>query len=229
MKIKAMVVALSVASAFAAAVPAHAQLGGLSALGGKSETKSEAKGDLDSQVKSFGEQSNKTYKLTYFSLMAMKAAYASTEEMAKIKEQVAAFKKTTDPKEQQAQVNEALKTNGAKLTELASSKDAEEQTKNLSAEKKKQLLAGVSSFTIAALGAGNLGKTGADIVKSVSSNPMNAGKVMPVKDALPVLSEAVSMSTNVIPALVKVMKGANLSVPSVQVDTKPADVESMFM
>lgn len=224
MKIKTLVMALSITGVLAVSAPASAQFGGLgSALGGG---KSEAKGDIDGQVKSFMEQSGTTYKLVYNSLKAVEAAYATAEKAAKIQEEVAAFNKSTDPKEQQAKAAEALKTDGALVAELAQSKTAQEDTKNLSKDKQKLLMAGVSNFTIAALGAGNLGKTGGDIVKSVSSNPMSMGKVMPVKDALPILADTVSVSGKLLPALLKVMKGANLSVPEVKAESKPADLSA---
>ncbi len=222
MKLKTLIVALSVTGALAAALPASAQFGGLgAALGGG---KSEAKGDIDGQVKSFSAQSGTTYGLVFNALKAVEAAYASDEQMAKIKDEVSAFNKSTDPKEQQSKAADALKSDGALLAELTQSKDAQEKTKNLSKDKQKLLLAGVSNFGIAALGAGTLGKTGADIVKSASSNPMSIGKIMPVKDALPILADTVSVSAKVLPALLKVMKGANLSVPEAKVDSKPAEL-----
>ncbi len=224
MKLKTIFVALFVAGALASVGPASAQFGGLGAAvgGGKSDSKV----DIDGQVKSFTTQSSATYAQVFNALKAVEAAYASDEQMAKIKEQVTNFNKSTDPGERQSMVASTVKSSGASLAELTQGADAQEKTKKLSKDKQKLLLAGVSNFGIAALGAGNLGKTGADIIKSASSNPMSIGKVLPVKDALPILADTVSVSAKVLPALLKVMKGANMSVPETKVDSKPAELDA---
>ena len=222
MKLKTLVVALLVTGTLTSVGPASAQFGGLGAALGVG--KSASNGDIDGQVKSFTAQSGTTYGLVFNSLKAVEAAYASDEKMAQIKEEVAKFNKSTDPGEQQSIAAKTLKSDGAVLAELTQSADAQEKTKNLSKDKQKLLLAGVSNFGIAALGAANLSKTGADIIKSATGNPMNLTKILPVKDSLPILADTVSVSAKVLPALLKVMKGANLSVPEAKADSKPVEL-----
>lgn len=204
-------------------VPAMAQFGGLGALSGAA--KGGDAGDVDGQVKGFVQKSNDINGLVFTSLKTINAAYASDEEAAKIAEEVKAFNASTDPKERAAKVAEAQKTEGAKLAELTKSADAQEKTKNLSKEKQQRVLASVSNFMVAALRAAELSKSGQSIVQSVSANPMSIGKVLPVKDALPILADAAKTSADVIPGFIKVLQGANLKVAKVDANTKVEDTK----
>ena len=138
-------------------------------------------GDIDSQVKDFNSKSNEINGLVFISLKSIMAAYATDEEAAKIAEQVKAYNSNTNPKEQQAQVKASIQTDGAAIEKLAQSKEATEQTKNLSKAKQTQVLNGLGNFTIAALRAVKLSETGQGLIQSVSSNPMSIGKVLSVK------------------------------------------------
>jgi hypothetical protein len=70
-----------------------------------------------------------------------------------------------------------------------------------------------------------LTQDGQAIVSSVGSDPMNITKVIPVKDALPILADAASTSTKVMSSFTKVLKGANVQVAPVTAESKPAEVK----
>lgn len=207
--------ALSASSAFA-------QFGG---LGGMVKGGGGGGGDVEGQVKGFMEKSTEINKLVFTSLKAINAAYATDEEAQKIAEEIKAFNAITDPKESAAKVAEAQKTESAKLEELTKSKDAVDKTKKLSKDKQKQVANSVGNFLIAALRAAELTKSGQSIVQGVASNPMSIGKVAPVKDALPILADAASTSTKVIPSFIKVLQGANVAAPKVTAESKPQEVK----
>ena len=206
-------------------VPAQAQFGGLGALTGAAKGGADAGGDVEGQVKGFIQKSNDINALIFTSLKTINAAYASDEEAAKIAEEIKAFNASTDPKERAAKVAEAQKTESAKLAELSKSADAQEKTKQLSKEKQQRVVASTANFLVAALRAAELSKSGQAIVQSVSANPMNIGKVIPVKDALPILVDAAKTSADVIPGFVKVLQGANLKVAKVDANTKVEEVK----
>lgn len=201
------------------ALPAMAQFGGLGALAGAAKGGGDA-GDVEGQVKAFIQKSNDINGLIFVSLKTINAAYASDEEAAKIAAEVKAFNASTDPKERAAKVAEAQKTDSAKLAELSKSADAQEKTKQLSKEKQQRVVASVGNFLIAALKAAELSKSGQTIVQSVAANPLSIGKVLPVKDALPILADAAKTSVDVIPGFIKVLQGANLQVAKVDASTK---------
>ena len=201
-------------------LPAQAQLGGLGGmLGGGSS--GGGGGDIDSRVKTFVEGSAQINNLVVTSLSAINAAYATDTEAAEIRAKNDAFAKATDPKEKEALAAEIVKTQSAKLEELTKSADAVERTKKLDANKRKQVLDSLVNFGIGALQAATLSDTGKSIVSSVGANPMNITKVAPVKDALPLLANAISTSTKVIPGYYKVLRGANIEPPKVTAETKP--------
>jgi len=201
---------LGVASLNAAAfdLPKVPSAGG----GGSSES-----GDVDAKVKAFTDRSVVTNKLVGLSLLSIERAYATDEERAGLTEKMKALNSATDPKEINAQVTEIQKTDGAKVEELAKAKDAEEKTKKLDAKKQKEVAVGVSNFILAGLQAVKLTQDG--------SNPMNITKVIPVKDALPILADAASTSTKVMSGFTKVLKGANVQVAPVTAESKPAEVK----
>jgi len=204
---------------------AYAQFGGLGGLTKGVTGGGDGGGDIEGQVKSFMDKSGEINRLVFTSLKAINAAYATDEEAKKIAEDVKAFNAITDPKEQAAKVAEAQKTETAKLEELTKSKDAVEKTKKLDSAKQKQVANSVGNFLIAALRAAELSKSGQSIVQGVSSNPMNIGKVVPVKDALPILADAASTSTKVLPGYIKILQGANVSAPKVTAESKPQEVK----
>lgn len=203
-------------------LPASAQFGGLS-LGGKSNDKAADAGDIEGKVKDFNGKSLEISRLTYVSMKAIEAAYASTEEAAKIAEQVKAFNSSTDAKEQQAKAAEVLKSDAAKIEEMTKSKDAAERTKNLSKDKQKQLLSGVVMFAIAGKRAADVAKVGSSIIQGAGSNPMNLSKILPVKDGVSFLGSAGSATAKILPGLLDVLKGANLQVPAVTAESKVVD------
>jgi hypothetical protein len=55
-------------------------------------------------------------------------------------------------------------------------------------------------------------------------NPMNLQKIVPVKDALPLLGKVAGDAGSFFVGVAKLAKGANISVPSVKADTKPAEI-----
>jgi hypothetical protein len=202
--------------------PAFAQFGGL--VGGLLNMGSGG-GGIDGQVKGFIDKSNEINGLVFTSLMAINAAYATDADAQKIAEEVKAFNAMTDPKEKAAKVAEAQKTESAKLEELTKSNDAVEKTKKLSKDKQTQVANSVGNFSIAALRALELTNSGRSIVQSVSSNPLNIAKVGPVTDALPILANAISTSTQVLPGFIKILQGANVAAPKVTAESKPQEVK----
>jgi hypothetical protein len=52
---------------------------------------------------------------------------------------------------------------------------------------------------------------------------MNITRVIPVKDALPLLGKVVSDAGSTIATFVKVAQGADISVPQAKADSKPSE------
>jgi len=216
---------LVVAAAAASATPAFAQFGGLGGmLGGKS---SGGGGDVDSQVKAFLDKSIKIEVTVNKALLAITAAYSSDEDRAKKEEVLKSLGKQTDPKEAGAKFQEAYTSSEAETKKLAESNDLAEQTKKLSAKKQEQVAKGVVNFLLGALQAKDVVPMGQSVMQSVSSNPMAITKVIPIKDAVPRLTSAMSLAATTIPKFVNVLRGANIKVPEVSGTTKEESLDSL--
>jgi hypothetical protein len=190
------------------ALPAAAQLGGL--LGGAKPAA--ASGNIDQDVKSFLDKSGAIEGTLLTASSAIADAYASEEERAKMASIRDAVGKATDPKEAAAKRAEGIQTAQAIAKRNAGAEDLNAKTNALSDNKKQLLAKGVALFLSGALQAKDLVPSGQGVVSSVSGNPMAIGKVMPVKDALPRLSNAVSFAAESTPKLIKALQGAKVKV-----------------
>ena len=214
---------LVVAVSAALSSPAFAQFGGLlgfmSGGGG---------GDVAGQVKAFLEKSIKIEMTLNKSLLAITAAYAKDEDRAKKQALFNDLGKQTDPKEAGAKFQEAYSSNEAEAKKLTESKELDEQTKKLTVERQQQVAKGVVNFLVGALQAKlELIPVGQGIVQGVGLNPFAIVEVVPLKDALPRLGNAVSLAATTIPKFISVLRGANIKVPDVGADTKEEPMEAI--
>jgi hypothetical protein len=216
---------LVVAAAAYSAIPAFAQFGGLGGLVGKSGGSSG--GDVDGQVRAFLDKSIRIETTLNKSLLAITAAYAKDEERAKKQEVFNDLGKQTDPKEAGAKFQAAYTSNEAEVKKLSQSNDLAEQTEKLSAEKQQQVMKGVVNFLLGSLQAKDVVPMGQSIMQSVGANPLAIGKVVPVKDAVPRLTGAITLAGTTIPQFVKVLRGAKVSVPDVTGSSKEEKIESI--
>lgn len=204
---------------------ANAQLGGLGSLLGGSGDK--ASGNIDTDVKSFLDKSITIERTLNSAALAIVAAYANETDRAKMQGSLDEMKKTTDPKEAGAKFQAVSESTSAEMKKLTAGSDLTTQTQNLSEAKKKQIAIGVGNFLFGALQAKDLVPSGQSVMKGVSSNPMNVTKVIPVKDALPRLANAISLAADTIPQFVKVLQGANIKIPEVSSSSKTESIDSI--
>lgn len=204
---------------------ANAQFGSLGGLLGGSGDK--ASGNIDTDVKSFLDKSISIERTLNSAALAIVAAYANETDRAKMQGSLDEMKKTTDPKEAGAKFQAVSESTSAEMKKLTASADLNTQTQNLSESKKKQIAIGVGNFLFGALQAKDLVPSGQSVIKGASSNPMNITKVLPVKDALPRLANAMSLAADTIPQFVKVLQGANIKVPEVSSSSKTESFDSI--
>jgi hypothetical protein len=217
---------LVVGMGLVATTPVYAQFGGLGGLvGGKSG--GGGGGDVDGQVKGFLDKSINIETTLNKALLAIVAAYSKDEDRAKYQARFQELGKQTDPKEAGAKFQETYQSSEADAKKLASTADLELQTKQLTAEKQQQVSKGVVNFLLGALQAKDVIPMGQNIMQSVSANPMALPKVLPIKDAVPRLTNAISLAASTMPQFVKVLRGANIKVADVTASTKEEKIESI--
>lgn len=222
---KALRPILIVAACVFTAGTAHAQFGGLSKIaGGGSSSAAGSGGDITADVNSFLTKSSSISAMTARSVTAINAAFSSEEEIAKKRAALAEADKLTDPKEKDAKMAAIYESEAAEGKRKLESGEMEKRIGSLDEEKKKQIGAALLNFGIGALQATDLSKAGQNMMQKASGNPMNISKLVPVKNALPLLGKVVSDAGGLIAGVMKLAKGANIAVPAVTVTSKQADV-----
>ena len=184
-------------------------------------------GNIDADVADFVAKTAEMRDIAYTSMTTIVAAYADETQLAKMKAEDEELNKKTDAKENGAAKTALIKTREAQLAELQKQKDIGDKTKALSAEKQQKVAKGLFSFAIAALNAPVLMDKGQKIVSGVSLTSI--GKVLPVKDALPMLADFVKYGSGTISGFVKIVKGANIEVKTPAADSKAeSNTKDMF-
>ncbi len=201
---------------------ANAQFGGLPGLGGGS--KSSGGGDIGAQVDDFIKRSATLADVVGRALAAINGAFESETELANKRAELKAIDETTDPKEKQARMAKFYESERAKAASLAKSSDLKDKVKGLDAQKQKLIGQALFNFAIGLLQASPLVKSGQDMLKGASGNPMNITKLLPVKDAVPFLQKVVEDGSGTVTTFIKVAQGANISVPQASSESKPVDL-----
>lgn len=205
----------------AAVIPAHAQFGALGGMLGGGRPA--AGGDVGPQVADFIKRSVVLSVLASNSLAKINAAFDNEEALARRRKEQEELGKITDPQEKQARAAKIYESERAEAEKLAKSADLQDRMKNLDADKKKRIGEALFNFAIGALQAPGLLQSGQGIIQGVGANPLNLPKVLPVKDALPLLGKIGSDAGSTIATFVKVAQGADISVPQAKADSKPVD------
>jgi flagellar motility protein MotE (MotC chaperone) len=211
---KFMIVATVLFSATAAQAQFGALLGGASGGGGG--------GDISADVSAFVAKSSALSSLATNALTAINSAFSTDAEVAKKKSELANINKITDPGEKDAKMRALYESESAELKRKQDSGELEKMAGQLSAEKQKQVGAALGNIGIGILQAVDLGKTAQSIMQKASM--ANALKIVPVKDAAPFLSKLVQDGSGLIPGLLKLAKGANISVPPVTATSTPTEI-----
>lgn len=216
--------ALVVAACLTAANAANAQLGALGGLMGGNKATTGASGDIAGSVSNFVSKSAALSLLTSEAVSAINAAFSSEQQLEEKRARLASLKAITDPQELLAKTSDIYKSEQAEAQSRLDSGEIEKRIGSLSADKKKMIGNALLNFGIGSLQAVDLAKSGQAVIQSAASNPMNLPKVAPVKDALPLLSKVAGDAGGFMVGIVKLAKGANISVPTPKVDSKPADI-----
>jgi hypothetical protein len=216
--------AIVLASCLLAANAANAQLGSLGAMAGMSKSAGASGGDITANVGAFVTKSAALSELAGRSVVAINAAFASDQKLEEKRAALAQASAITNPQEKAAKFAELYKSEQAEAQTLLDSGEMEKRIGTLSSEKKKLIGQALVNFGIGSLQAVELTKTGQSLLQSAGANPMNLPKVVPVKESLPLLSKVAGDTGGFLVGVAKLAKGANISVPAVKVDSKPADI-----
>ena len=170
------------------ATNASAQFGLPGGFGGGS--KAGAGEDTGALVAKFNAQNYLISATVAQSLEQIIASLADKETIAAEKERYENIQKITDPQEKAKQEGTLIKEAGVEAQKALDSKEAQERMKNLSPEMQKKVAKAILNVGIAALQIPGMLETGKQTIQSVASNPLQVGKVAPVKEGVSLFVEA---------------------------------------
>ena len=201
---------------------ASAQFGGL--LGGRAGG---GGGNIDADISDFFGKSFNVEKTASRAYLAIAGAFASEEERAKLQALLSDVNNLTNPQESGAKLQQVIETTDASIKRASEEKNLDEKVKSMSADKQKQLAAGVGNLLLAAFQGKDILSTGQRIVSSVGANPMAVTKLPPLKDALTRLGKAASTAGSAMPKLIDALNGANVSVTPASSSSKEEKIDSV--
>lgn len=217
-KVLALFLALGLVTA------SHAQFGSLGGMmgGGKSG------GDVGPMIEEFNKDSALINQAVSSSLMQIIAALGDKTQIATVKAISENLGKTTDSKEQGSIRGTAIKEQSVVAQELLKSADAKEKMEKLAPEMQKKVAQSIFQVGIAALRLPGMADKGKKILEGVGSNPMNLGKIGPVKDGLSMFADAAPKLPTIVSTGFKLMRDVNVNPGNPAVDSKLEAVEVTF-
>lgn len=168
------------------ATNASAQFG-LPSIGG---AKSSGGADVGELVTKFNAQNALISAAVANSLEQIIAALGDKTTIAAEKEKYEAIQKTTDPQEKAKKEGTLIKEAAGEAQKLLDSNDAQEKMKNLSPEMQQKVAKAIVNVAIAGFQVPGMLDTGKKAVEAVGSNPLQIGKVLPIKDGVTLFADA---------------------------------------
>ena len=207
-----------------AATPAHAFLGAASSLLGGGG----GGGNVEQDVANFNTTMNNAVNLLNTSGQQLMQALASKEQQAVFEEKMKALSGITDAKEKNAKMVEIQADVSALIKQAETNKAVQEELKNADATKKQFVMDASFNYALGLLQTVELIATGNNIVQGVMANPMMALKVVPIKDALPLIQPLASGIKESTGSLINMMKAADIkpTLPTSAKGVEPKKVTS---
>jgi hypothetical protein len=208
---------------------AHARLsalGGLaSSLGGMlAGATGIGTADAGYDVDGFVRRSAELSELAGRAVTAINAAFATDEQLAAKRAALAAIAAVAEPKERQVRYAALYAAESAETKRLLDTGEMERRVAQLDGDKKKLIGQALLNFAIGSLQAVELGKHGQALVRQAGISPVELVRILPVKDAIPLLGEVAVDASGFVGGVVKLARAANISVPEARAASAPVNL-----
>jgi hypothetical protein len=208
---------------------AHAQLSALSGLAASlGGMVSGATGigvpDAGYDVDGFVRKSAELSEVASRAVTAINAAFATDEQLTAKRAALAAIALVADPKARQARYAELYAAESAETKRLLDSGEMEQRMARLDSDKKKLIGQALLNFALGSLQAVELGKHGHALVQQAGISPIELVRILPVKDAIPMLGKVAVDATGFVGGVVKLARAANISVPEARAGAAPVNL-----
>ena len=195
----------------------------LPSLGGGA---AQAGSDVGSQVGAFLKSVQISNELVTRSAVLLLQAVSSKERGAELQKQLDTLGKISDPKEKDAESAKLVASVNAELATQQQSAQTQEGLKQASSSQKVAMGKGLFNLALGMLKLKDAKDSGQGIVAGVGRAPLDAPKVVPVKDALPVLSSLMDNGKAILDSGMALAKTAGIQ-PKLPTSsgTAPVDAE----
>jgi hypothetical protein len=222
--------ALAATACLLAVNPAHAQLsalGGLaSSLGGMlAGAAGIGTADAGYDVDGFVRKSAELSEIAGRAVTAINAAFATDEQLTAKRAALAAIAAVAEPKERQARYAALYAAESAETKRLLDSGEMERRMAQLDSDKKKLIGQALLNFAIGGLQAVELGKHGQALVQQAGVSPVELVRILPVRDAIPMLGKVAVDASGFVGGVVKLARAANIGVPDARPGALPVSLD----
>jgi hypothetical protein len=156
---------------------------------------------------------------------AINAAFATEEQLTAKRATLAAIAAVADPKARQVRYTALYAEESAETRRLLDSGEMERRMARLDSDKKKLIGQALLNFAIGSLQAVELGKHGQALVQQAGISPVELVRILPVKDAIPMLGKVAVDASGFVGGVVKLARAANISVPDARAGAMPASLD----
>lgn len=163
---------------------ANAQFGGLGGLG-----KSGGGGDVGALIDKFNADNALIREATAYSLLQIVAALGDKTQVATIKASNDSLTKTTDAKEKGSIEGTVIKEQTAVAKQLLESQEGKDRMQKLAPEMQQKVAKSILAVATAALKIPGMLDTGKKAIEGGMSNPLQATKLLPIKDGVTMFAE----------------------------------------
>lgn len=210
---------IAIAIALGAVSSAHAQFG-LPKIGGGASSEKSAGGDVSVQIDGFNTDAVIINKTVSMALLQLKAAFDKKVDMAAIQKSAESITKATEAKEVAALASPIIKDEATKMKEQLSDAEAKKRIAELSPEMKKIVATALVNVGVASLKMPDMVDKGKGIIQNVSTNPMMAPKLLPVKDGVALFGDTLPKLPSLVSAGLNLLKEAKVDAATPTKDAK---------
>ena len=194
---------------------------GLGDLTGGGKSNSASAGDPDAFLKS----AQAAEALMKGSLDHLSNSLLAKEKSADFAAQRKAANDITNSKEKDAKNLAIAKSEAAALAEATNSADLKDKINKMDSNQKGEVAASAFNFALALLQDKELSGQASGLISSLSSNPMNIGKLGSIKDVASSLSNQMSSGAQLATKMPTIFSAVGVSAPTSK-DDKPKDVKA---
>ncbi|MEJ1959297.1 MAG: hypothetical protein WDM70_07600 [Nitrosomonadales bacterium] len=192
---------------------------GLGDITGGGKSSSASSGDPDAFLKT----AQAAEVLMGSSLTHLSNSLLAKGKSADFAAQRKAANETTDPKEKEARIAEIQKSEAAAVQAAVSDSNLKENINKMDSSQRAEIGAAAFNFVLALLQDKALSEQASGLISSLSSNPMNIGKLGSVKDAASSVSNQMSSGAQLATKMPAIFSAVGVTAPTSMNDKPKAD------